>query len=96
LASYWKADEKKGYVDGMVLFYGSFRKGIGGGLCQLSNLLYWITLHTPLKVTERHQHSYDVFPEANRTQPFGIGTHMLLKKIVGRVPRDLSWKGAVI
>lgn len=75
--SYWrllgKPTKRKGYVDGMVLFYGSFRKGVGGGLCQLSNLLYWITLHTPLEVTERHRHSYDVFPDANRTQPFGSG-----------------------
>jgi vancomycin resistance protein VanW len=75
--SYWrligKPTKRKGYYEGMVLFYGSFRKGVGGGICQLSNLLYWITLHTPLKVTERHRHSYDVFPDANRTQPFGSG-----------------------
>lgn len=75
--SYWrligKPTKRKGYVEGMVLFYGSFREGIGGGLCQLSNLIYWLTLHTPLKVTERHRHSYDVFPDANRTQPFGSG-----------------------
>jgi len=75
--SYWKLighpSRRKGYVEGMVLFYGSFRAGIGGGLCQLSNLIYWITLHTPLEVTERHRHSYDVFPDSNRSQPFGSG-----------------------
>lgn len=75
--SYWKLigkpTTKKGYVDGMVLYYGSFKPGVGGGLCQLSNLIYWITLHTPLTVTERHRHSYDVFPDSNRTQPFGSG-----------------------
>src|SRR5690606_14845549 len=52
---------------------GTFKSGVGGGLCQLSNLIYWITLHTPLEVTERHRHSYDVFPDANRSQPFGSG-----------------------
>lgn len=75
--SYWKRigkpTRRKGYVEGMVLFYGSFQSGLGGGLCQLSNLLYWITLHTPLHVIERHRHSYDVFPDAKRTQPFGSG-----------------------
>ena len=45
----------------------------GGGLCQLSNLIYWMTLHTPLTITERYRHSYDVFPDSNRTQPFGSG-----------------------
>lgn len=57
----------------MVLYYGKFKPGIGGGLCQLSNLIYWMTLHTPLTVTERHRHSYDVFPDSNRTLPFGSG-----------------------
>jgi len=75
--SYWKLigkpTKRKGYVEGMILYYGSFKSGIGGGLCQLSNLLYWITLHTPLTVVERHRHSYDVFPDSNRTQPFGSG-----------------------
>ncbi|MDU5144432.1 MAG: VanW family protein [Paenibacillus dendritiformis] len=75
--SYWKLigkpTRRKGYVDGMVLFYGGFKTGIGGGLCQLSNLIYWTALHTPLQVTERHRHSYDVFPDSNRTQPFGSG-----------------------
>ncbi|WP_059172731.1 VanW family protein [Bacillus sp. FJAT-27445] len=75
--SYWKLignpTKAKGYVDGMVLHYGKFTKGTGGGLCQLSNLIYWMTLHTPLTVTERHRHSFDVFPDSNRTQPFGSG-----------------------
>ncbi|PYI57365.1 VanW family protein [Paenibacillus flagellatus] len=75
--SYWrligKPTRRKGYLEGMVLFYGTFRSGVGGGLCQLSNLIYWMTLHTPLRVVERHRHSYDVFPDASRTQPFGSG-----------------------
>lgn len=75
--SYWRTigrpTRRKGYVDGMVLFYGGFKAGLGGGLCQLSNLIYWMTMHSPLEVTERHRHSYDVFPDSNRTQPFGSG-----------------------
>lgn len=75
--SYWrligKPTYKKGYKDGMVLYYGKFKTGVGGGLCQLSNLIYWMTLHSPLTVIERHRHSYDVFPDSNRTQPFGSG-----------------------
>ncbi|TXK85258.1 VanW family protein [Paenibacillus sp. N3.4] len=75
--SYWRligtTTRKKGYVDGMVLFHGQVKSGIGGGLCQLSNLIYWMTLHSPLRVTERYRHSYDVFPDSGRTQPFGSG-----------------------
>lgn len=76
--SYWKLigkpTYKKGYVDGLILSpSGSFKPGVGGGLCQLSNLIYWMTLHTPLTVTERYRHSHDIFPDVNRTQPFGSG-----------------------
>jgi len=75
--SYWKligkTTKKKGYVEGMVLFCGTYRMGLGGGLCQLSNLIYWLTLHTPLTITERYRHSYDVFPDSKRTKPFGSG-----------------------
>lgn len=75
--SYWRllgnTTRGKGYVEGMILFYGRVTTGIGGGLCQLSNLIYWMALHSPLTVTERYRHSYDVFPDSRRDQPFGSG-----------------------
>lgn len=75
--SYWKLIGKptksKGYTEGMVLKQGTFHAETGGGLCQLSNLILWMTIHTPLTVIERHRHGYDVFPDSNRTQPFGSG-----------------------
>ena len=75
--SYWyligKPTAGKGYLPGMILRNGGYLAATGGGLCQLSNLIYWMTLHTPLTVVERHRHGYDVFPDANRTQPFGSG-----------------------
>lgn len=75
--SYWrligKPSRRMGYREGMVLFLGQIGGDIGGGLCQLSNLIFWMTLHTPLTVTERYRHSHDVFPDVDRTQPFGSG-----------------------
>ena len=75
--SYWrligKPSRKKGYREGLVLFLGRIGSDVGGGLCQLSNLIFWMTLHTPLTVVERYRHSHDVFPDSNRTQPFGSG-----------------------
>lgn len=77
ILSYWKLIGKptksKGYVNGMILKNGTFSADTGGGLCQLSNLIFWMTIHTPLTVIERHRHGYDVFPDSNRTQPFGSG-----------------------
>jgi len=65
--------KRKGYLEGLVLHNGKVLKGTGGGLCQLGNLLYWMALHTPLSITERWRHSFDVFPDINRTIPFGCG-----------------------
>ncbi len=75
--SYWRLIGKpsriKGYVKGMVLRNGTFLPGTGGGLCQLSNMIFWMAAHSPLTIVERHRHGYDVFPDSNRTQPFGSG-----------------------
>jgi vancomycin resistance protein VanW len=63
----------RGYLEGLELQNGTLTTGVGGGLCQLGNLLYWMFLHTPLQVTERWRHGYDVFPDINRVIPFGCG-----------------------
>lgn len=64
---------KRGYVKGMLLSDGKVVEGVGGGLCQLSNLLYWLFLHSPVEIIERKHHSRDVFPDSGRTIPFGSG-----------------------
>jgi len=75
--SFWRLigrpSRAKGYLSGMVLRNGTVEAGVGGGLCQMSNLIFWMALHTPLVVVERHRHGYDIFPDSNRTQPFGSG-----------------------
>ena len=75
--SFWrqvrKPSRRRGFLDGLVLNQGRLTSGTGGGLCQLTNLIYWMTLHTPMTVAERWRHSYDVFADAGRTQPFGSG-----------------------
>jgi len=68
-----KPTRRKGYLDGMVLFLGHIGYDIGGGLCQMTNLIFWMTLHTPLTLIERYRHSHDVFPDSNRILPFGSG-----------------------
>jgi len=72
--SFWrlvgKPTRRKGYIEGVVLRKGVLGGGIGGGLCHLTGFTYWMTLHTPLDVTERHRHSHDTSPGGWPT-PFG-------------------------
>ena len=63
----------KGYKEGMELCFGEARPGVGGGLCQIANLLNWLVIHSPLTVTERHHHNFDPFPDCGRVLPFGSG-----------------------
>lgn len=56
-----QADREIPFRDGLNLVYGKMVTTPGGGLCQLSNLLYWMFLHTPLTITERHGHQIDAF-----------------------------------
>ena len=81
--SFWrlvgKPTRRRGFVDGLVLNQGRLEAGVGGGLCQMTNLrqmtnlLFWMTLHTQLEVAERWRHGYDVFPDGRRMPPFGSG-----------------------
>lgn len=64
---------RKGYVDGMRLSNGDAVSGVGGGICQLANLLHWMFLHSPLTIIERSEHSFDPFPDKNRVLPWGVG-----------------------
>ncbi len=77
LFSFWgrvgEPSESRGFVPGLVLRRGGVAIDIGGGLCQMSNLLYWMALHTPLVVREHHHHGFDAFPDDDRVQPFGSG-----------------------
>lgn len=83
--SFWhcigETTAEKGYVEGMQLSKGEVVRGVGGGLCQLANLLYWMALHTDLIVTERHHHSFDPFPDDNRVLPFGSGAGVFFNYI---------------
>lgn len=96
--SFWKqlgeATVEKGYVEGMQLSRGEVVRGVGGGLCQLANLLYWMALHTPLEIAERHHHSFDPFPDENRTLPFGSGAGVFYNYIDLRFynPTDLTFQ----
>ncbi|RTE07122.1 vancomycin resistance protein [Paenibacillus whitsoniae] len=76
--SFWqligKPTKAKGYIEGLMLSHGEVRTGTGGGLCQLANMLFWLSLHSPLEIKERHHHSFDIFPDDRRVIPFGTGT----------------------
>ena len=80
--SFWhtvgKTTEKQGYKEGLVIYRGGrLGSGIGGGLCQMANMVHWLVLNSHLTVTELHHHSDALFPDERRRVPFGTGTSVL-------------------
>lgn len=73
--SFWQlvrfADRYEKYKDGLNLVDGKIVGSYGGGLCQLSNMLFWMFLHTPLTVVERHGHAALSFPSTTEDLPCG-------------------------
>ena len=68
----------KGYKTGLAIKMGSPSQDVGGGMCQFTNLIHWMVLHTPLTIIERHQHDQlDLFPDFKRKVPFGLGTSIV-------------------
>ena len=91
--SVWKligrTTESKGYKEGLTITHGKPAKGIGGGMCQLSNLIHWMVLHSELTITEHHHHdALDLFPDHGRQIPFGTGTSISYNYIDYRVKNN--------
>ena len=93
--SVWKlvgrTTERKGYKEGLTIAKGQPARGIGGGLCQLSNLIHWLVLHSDLTIVEHHHHDgMDLFPDYGRQIPFGTGTSISYNYIDYRVKNETS------
>ena len=93
--SVWKTvgrtTKRKGYKEGLTIAKGQPSKGIGGGMCQLSNLIHWLVLHSDLTITEHHHHDgLDLFPDFGRQIPFGTGTSISYNYIDYRFRNDTA------
>lgn len=93
--SFWQLvgpdSEKRGYKEGLTISNGTPSRGIGGGLCQFTNLIHWMILHSDLTVTEHHHHDgIDLFPDFKRQVPFGTGTSIVFNYLDYRFRNDTS------
>ena len=91
--SFWRLvgnpTRARGYLPGVVINGDHADVGIGGGMCQFTNLLHWMALHSPLTVVEHHHHSgLDLFPDFKRQIPFGTGTSIIYNFLDYRLRND--------
>lgn len=73
--SFWKVigtpTRKRGFKIGRNLIGGKLTTDYGGGLCQLSGIIYITSLKSGLDITERHNHTLDIYKEEERFTPLG-------------------------
>lgn len=91
--SFWhlvgNTTEALGYKVGLTIDKGNPSSGIGGGMCQFTNLIHWLVLHSSLKICEHHHHDgVDLFPDYNRQVPFGSGTSIVYNYLDYRVKNN--------
>ncbi len=60
------------YKEGLVLINGKTVPQIGGGLCHMSNMLYYLFLLTPLTIVERHGHKVKSLPNPDPDSLNGV------------------------
>ena len=94
--SFWrfvgKCSKSRGYKEGLVLTKVGTSRGIGGGMCQFTNLIHWLVLHSPLDIVEHHHHDgSDLFPDYGRQVPFGCGTSILYNYLDYRVQNNTDY-----
>ncbi len=75
ILSFWHIvpvpNAKNGYRKGRNITDNALGLDYGGGLCQLSGILYHLALIAGLEIIERHPHSLDLYNEKTRYTPLG-------------------------
>ena len=73
--SFWelvkKPSKKDGYKSGRNIIGDKLQEDIGGGLCQVSGIIYHLALLSGMEIVERHNHTIDLYKEEERYTPIG-------------------------
>ncbi|MEM6799845.1 MAG: VanW family protein [Bacteroidota bacterium] len=56
---------------GRTIIGSELNTSVGGGLCQLAGIIYYLGLRAGWEILERHAHSLDLYNEKNRFTPLG-------------------------
>jgi vancomycin resistance protein VanW len=72
--SFWKIIGNPNYEfkKGRTLLNGQIKEEVGGGICQVSGIVYNVSLIAGLQILERYNHSVDIYTEENRFAPLGL------------------------
>jgi vancomycin resistance protein VanW len=82
---------RRGYLPALEFRDGHAVTAVGGGLCQLANLIVLLGIEAGMEIRERHRHSLDLFPDAGRSAPFGCGATVFYNYVDLRLRNTLDF-----
>lgn len=82
---------KKGFKEGRVIRGGQVSSEIAGGLCQLSGIIYYLSLELGLEILERFPHSRDLYNEETRFTPLGTDASVVYPTKDLRIKNSLTF-----
>lgn len=72
LFSFWRAVENPySFKESRSINNGKIIQEVGGGICQMSGIVYHVSILAGLEVVERYNHSVDLYTEDTRFTPLG-------------------------
>ena len=71
--SFWNiiGNPDKQFKKGRSIINCKLSEESGGGLCQVSGIIYYVALLSGLEILERHNHSMDIYTDETRFTPLG-------------------------
>lgn len=73
--SFWhlvgNPSQRNGFKESRMIRNGQLGFEVGGGVCQVSSLVYLAALQAGMTILERHNHSVDIYQEDERFAPLG-------------------------
>lgn len=70
--SFWKiVGSPAAFKKSRSIINGKLSEETGGGLCQVSGIIYYAALLSGMEVLERHNHSIDIYTDETRFTPLG-------------------------
>jgi vancomycin resistance protein VanW len=72
--SFWRiiGNPNYGFKKGRTILNGQIKEEVGGGICQVSGIVYNISLIAGLQILERYNHSVDIYTKETRFAPLGL------------------------
>lgn len=93
--AFWKIvknpSDKNGFKKGRNIVNQKVSEEIGGGLCQLSGIIYHTSLKANLEIIERHNHSVDIYSEPERFTPLGADATVVFGYKDLRIKNNLAF-----